>query len=60
MSRITNNQQPTCGNAACGNQRLTIKNCLQECPNGGTAERQYLEWHKDTTGKGLWGEDEVL
>ena len=51
MSRITNNQQPTCGNAACGNQRLTIKNCLQECPNGGTA-----------TGKGFWsGEDnEVL
>ena len=27
MSR--SNQQPTCGNAACGNQRLTIK---QDCP----------------------------
>ena len=30
MSRI--NQQPTCKNAACGNQSLTIKHCLQECP----------------------------
>ena len=29
MSR--NNQLPTCGNSACGNQGLTIKNCLQDC-----------------------------
>ena len=30
MSR--NEQPPTCKNAACGNQRLTIKHCLQYCP----------------------------
>ena len=30
MSR--NNQQPKCGNTACGNQRLTIKHCLQDFP----------------------------
>ena len=39
MSR--NNQKPTCGNAACGNQRLTIKHCLQDYPNGGTAEKKH-------------------
>ena len=26
------NQQPTCRNTACGNQRLTIKHYLHECP----------------------------
>ena len=50
MSR--NDQQPICGNAACGNQRPKIKHCQQDCPNGGTAEKtQYTEWHEDTTGK---------
>ena len=27
-----NCQQPTCESAICGNQSLTIKHCLQECP----------------------------
>ena len=30
MSR--NNQQPTCGNVACGKQSLAIKHYLQDCP----------------------------
>ena len=28
---LRNNQQPTCRNAACGNQSLTIKHCLKDC-----------------------------
>ena len=35
-----NNQQPKCGNAACGNQTLTIKHCLQECPKWGDERRK--------------------
>ena len=31
----SNEQQPACINAACGNQSLTIKHCIQNCPNGG-------------------------
>ena len=27
-----NQQQPTCINVACGNQRITIKHCLQDFP----------------------------
>ena len=27
-----NDQQPTCGSATCGNQSLTVKHCLQDCP----------------------------
>ena len=38
MSR--NNPQLTYGNAACGDQRLTIKHCQKDCPNGGTAEKK--------------------
>ena len=41
MSR--NDQQPTCGNGACVNQRLTIKHCLRKCLDGGITEKiQYL------------------
>ena len=40
MSR--NGQPQTCRNAACGDQRLTIKHCLQDCPNGGTAKRNTI------------------
>ena len=29
---LRNEQPPTCRNPACGNQRLTIKHCLQDCP----------------------------
>ena len=36
---LRNNQQPTCRNAACENQSLTIKHSLKDCPNGGTAAR---------------------
>ena len=49
-----NYQQPTCPNAACRNQSLTIKHCLVECPNGGTQEKKYPELHKNATGKALW------
>ena len=28
----SNDQQPTCTNATCRNQTLTIKHCLEECP----------------------------
>ena len=38
-----NNQQPTCDNAAYGNQSLTIKHCLQGCPNWGIAERNNIQ-----------------
>ena len=27
-------QQPTCTNSACGNQKLSIKYCILECPYG--------------------------
>ena len=55
----SNNQQPVCGNAVCENQRLTIKNCLQDCPNEGTAERNTIS--SVTTGNELWSRanDEV-
>ena len=58
MSR--NEQPPTCRNAACGNQILTIayKNAL----NGGTAKKiQCPWWHRDITGKELWnGENDEV
>ena len=28
----THNQQSKCGNTACGNQSLAIKDCPQDCP----------------------------
>ena len=39
---LRNTQQPTCGNTAHRNQSLTIKHCLQDCPNGETAERNTI------------------
>ena len=42
MSR--NEQPPSCRNAACGNQILTIKYLLQDFPNGETAERDTISW----------------
>ena len=38
-----NNQQLTCGNVACRQKLETNNNyCLQDCTNGGTAERNTL------------------
>ena len=48
------NQQITCGNAACRNHSLTMKNCIQDFPmEGQQKEIQYPGWHKDTTGRGF-------
>ena len=37
-----NDQQPTCKNAVCRNQRLTIKHYLQECPDEETTEKKII------------------
>ena len=34
-------QQPICGNAAHENQRLTIKHCLQDCPQWKNSRKKY-------------------
>ena len=39
MSR--NKQPPTCRNAACGNQILTIKHCLQDYPQWRDRRNKY-------------------
>ena len=39
MSR--NIQQPTFRNAVCGNQRLTIKHFLQDCPHWSDSKKKY-------------------
>ena len=36
-----NDQQPECTNAACGNQTLTIKNYLVECPQWRDTRKKY-------------------
>ena len=54
-----NNQQLTSGNAACENQRLTIKHCLKECPNGGIAERNTISRENTENGLGCGEDDEV-
>ena len=58
MSR--NNQQLTCRNAACGNQRQTVNIAYKTTPmEGQQKETNYPGWHKDTIRKGLWsGEDD--
>ena len=54
MSR--NNQQSTCGNSAYGNQRLTIKHCLQDCPQWKDSRKKH-----SIQGEGLWsGEDDEV
>ena len=61
MSR--NEQPPTFRNAACGDQILTIKHSLQDCPQWRDSRKKYniQGWHKDPTGKGLWnGEDDEV
>ena len=37
-----NDQQLTCTNAACRNQTVTIKRCLEECLQWGTAEKNTI------------------
>ena len=55
-----NEQPPACRNAACGDQRQTIKHCLQDCLHGGTTEGN-TGWRKDTTVKELWsGENDEI
>ena len=54
-----NKHEPTCGNAACGKQRLTITLPTRLLLMKG--ETQYLVWHRDTTRKGVWdGEDDEV
>ena len=36
-----NNQQLTCGNAACGNQSLTIRHCLLDCPQWRDSRKEH-------------------
>ena len=36
-----NDQQPTCKNAASGNQTLTIKYYLEECPQWRNSKKNY-------------------
>ena len=36
-----NEQPPTCRNAAYGDQRLTIKHCLQDCPQWKDSRKKY-------------------
>ena len=38
---LRNEQQPTWGNVACGNQRLSIKHCLQECSQWRDSRKKY-------------------
>ena len=58
-----NEQPPTCRNAACRDQKLTIKQYPTRLlpMEGQQKEIHYPEWLKGTTGKELWSgeKDEV-
>ena len=45
-----NDQQPTCGTATCGNQSLTVKHYLQDCP----------QWRDSRTKHGIQGDIRAL